>query len=79
MRNREKKAYNGIRCDISHTLWRSFLLKRLRDLGDEKAMMIPAPRKLSVSCGSAVYFTFVFDEDTMADDDSGRRLPRRRR
>mgnify|MGYP003620046901 FL=1 len=45
-------------------------LKRLRDLGDEKAMMIPAPRKLTDSCGSVVYFIFVFDEDTMADDDT---------
>lgn len=45
-------------------------LRRLRDLGDEKAMMIPAPRKLSVSCGSAVYFTVDFDGETMADDDT---------
>lgn len=45
-------------------------LRRLRHLGDEKAMMIPAPRILSVSCGSAVYFTFDFDEDAMADDDT---------
>ncbi|NMB29078.1 MAG: DUF3343 domain-containing protein [Clostridiaceae bacterium] len=45
-------------------------LRRIRDLGDEKAMMIPAPRKLSVSCGSAVCFTLDFDEDAMVDDDT---------
>ncbi len=45
-------------------------LKRLRDLGDSEAAMMPAPRRLSVSCGSAVRFSLDFDETTMPDDDT---------
>ncbi len=47
-------------------------LRRLEALGDGEARMVPAPRKLSVSCGSAVRFMLPFDEETMADDDTER-------
>lgn len=54
-----------------HTHFGAFsFLRRLQDMGDEGATMIPAPRKLSVSCGSAVRFTFEFDEEAMVDDDT---------
>lgn len=45
-------------------------LRRLEAMGDDQAEMVPAPRKLSVSCGSAVRFSFPFDEGTMTDDDT---------
>lgn len=45
-------------------------LRRMQQLGDDTAAMIPAPRALSVSCGSAVYFEMPFDEDRMVDDDT---------
>jgi hypothetical protein len=47
-------------------------LRRLEALGDEEARMVPAPRKLSISCGSAVRFSLPFDEATMTDDDTER-------
>ncbi|NLA81680.1 MAG: DUF3343 domain-containing protein [Clostridiaceae bacterium] len=45
-------------------------LRRLEEMGDDQAEMVPAPRKLSVSCGSAVRFSHPFDEMTMTDDDT---------
>lgn len=44
--------------------------KTLRDMGDPEARMIPAPRRLSVSCGSAVIFSLPFNPDTMANEDT---------
>ena len=44
--------------------------KTLRDMGDPEARMIPAPRSLSVSCGSAVIFSISFNPDTMANEDT---------
>ncbi|NLA70875.1 MAG: DUF3343 domain-containing protein [Clostridiaceae bacterium] len=45
-------------------------LRKLQQMGDDRAEMIPAPRKLSVSCGSAVRFYIPFDQVPMADDDT---------
>ena len=47
-------------------------LRRREARGDEEARMVPAPRKLSVSCGSAGRFSLPFDEATMTDDDTER-------
>lgn len=44
--------------------------KRLEKLGDNNARLVPAPRIVSVSCGTAVNFTLEFDADTMADEDT---------
>ncbi|NLZ66226.1 MAG: DUF3343 domain-containing protein [Clostridiaceae bacterium] len=44
--------------------------KTLRDMGDPEARMIPAPRSLSVSCGSAVIFSISFNPDTMPNEDT---------
>lgn len=44
--------------------------KRLQKLGDESAKLIAAPRKVSVSCGTAVSFSLEFDAKTMADEDT---------
>ena len=43
--------------------------KRLQELGDDSAKLIAAPRKISVSCGTAVSFTHQFDPQIMADED----------
>lgn len=48
----------------------STFCKTLRDMGDPEARMIPAPRSLSVSCGSAVIFSISFNPDTMANEDT---------
>lgn len=45
-------------------------LRRLQEMGDEGAEMIPAPRRLSISCGSAVRFFIPFDEAAMPDEDT---------
>ena len=45
-------------------------LRRLQDMGDQGAEMQPAPRRLSISCGSAVRFFLPFDEETMPDEDT---------
>lgn len=44
--------------------------RRLLELGDQHAKMIPAPRALSVSCGTGIFFTLPFDKDKMADEDT---------
>lgn len=44
--------------------------KRLKELGDESAKLIAAPRKISVSCGTAVSFTHEFNSQIMADEDT---------
>ena len=44
--------------------------KNMKAMGDLTAAMIPAPRKLSVSCGTAVLFSAAFNPDTMTDEDT---------
>ncbi len=44
--------------------------RRLRQLGDSRAEIIPAPRRLSISCGSAVRFHLSFDPSVMVDEDT---------
>lgn len=39
-------------------------------MGDHTAKMIPAPRALSVSCGTGVSFHLPFDEAAMTDEDT---------
>lgn len=41
----------------------------LKSLGDEAAELVPAPRQLSVSCGTAVCFSRPYDEASMANED----------
>lgn len=41
----------------------------LKNLGDEAAELVPAPRQLSVSCGTAVRFSKPYDEASMANED----------
>lgn len=41
----------------------------LRTLGDESARMLPAPRKLSVSCGTAVRFSRSFRPEELNNPD----------
>ncbi len=45
-------------------------LRRLEELGDDRAEIIPAPRRLSISCGSAVRFHLPFDASAMVDEDT---------
>lgn len=44
------------------------LKKKLDGLGDEAAVMMPVPRKLSASCGTCVRFELPFDP-AWADED----------
>jgi hypothetical protein len=44
--------------------------RRLEKLGDESVKLIAAPRKISVSCGTAVSFSQEFNPETMADEDT---------
>ncbi|NLC88628.1 MAG: DUF3343 domain-containing protein [Clostridiaceae bacterium] len=44
--------------------------KRLERLGDKSVKLIAAPRKISVSCGTAVSFSQDFAAETMADEDT---------
>lgn len=38
------------------------------DLGDPQAMLVPVPRKLSVSCGTGVAFFLPFSPEMMVED-----------
>ena len=43
--------------------------EKLQDLGDQTAKMAPVPRKVSISCGTGVFFTMPFDEAKMNNPD----------
>lgn len=43
--------------------------EKISDLGDPQAMLVPVPRKLSVSCGTGVAFFLPFSPETMIVED----------
>lgn len=43
--------------------------EHISDLGDPQAMLVPVPRKLSVSCGTGVAFFLPFSPETMMVED----------
>lgn len=43
--------------------------EKISDLGDPQAMLVPVPRKLSVSCGTGVAFFLPFSPETMMVED----------
>lgn len=44
------------------------LEKKLKNLGDDKAVMMPVPRKLSASCGTCVRFELPFEPQWASED-----------